>query len=164
MIDYSPKHTPLLHGIVLTKDQALKTPEDQHFMTDKPYHEVLRSIMYTQVATRPDLSYAISTLSKFASNPGKPHWNAMIHVLHYIKGSLHFKITYRGKGHTDLAPVEYVDADYGSDLDMCHSCARQVFIQAGGPTSWGAQLLPTVALSTTEAEYMAVSWGAKQIK
>ena len=77
---------------------------------------------------------------------------------------LHFKITYRGKGYTDLTPVGYIDADYGGDPNTCRSCAGQVFVQAGGPTLWGAQLLLTVALSTTKAEYMAVSRGAKQSK
>ena len=81
MANCSLRHTPLLHGIVLTKEQAPKTLEEEHFMKDKPYHKVLRSIMYAQVATCPDLSYAISMVSKFASNPGKPHWDAMMHIL-----------------------------------------------------------------------------------
>jgi hypothetical protein len=56
-----------------------------------------------------------------------------------------------------------VDADYGGDIDSRRSCAGYVFLQAGGPTAWSAQYQPTVALSTTEAEYMAVSRAAKQI-
>jgi hypothetical protein len=87
-----------------------------------------------------------------------------MHVLRYIKATLHFKITYGGKGFTDLAPVGYVDADYGGDIDTRRSCAGHVFMQAGGPTAWGSQYQKTVALSTTEAEYMSLARSAKQIK
>jgi len=139
-----------------------KTQEDRSFMADKPYRELLGSIMYAQIATRPDLSYSVSTLSKFASNPGPTHWNALTHVLRYIKGTLDYKITYGGE-FRDLRPVGYVDADFGGDLDNRRSCSGHVFIQAGGPTVWGTQYQPTVALSTTEAEYMALTRGMKQI-
>ena len=89
-------------------------------MADKPYRELLGSIMYAQIVTRPDLSYAVSTLSKFMSNPGKTHWNALTHVLRYIRGTLAYKITYGGKC-KDLAPIGYVDANYAGDLNHCCS-------------------------------------------
>jgi hypothetical protein len=132
-------------------------------MKDKPYREVLGSVMYAQIATRPDLSYAVSTLSKFSSDPGKPHWMALMHVLQYIKGTLDYKITYGGSGNTSLTPYGYVDADYGGDRDTRRSCSGHVFFMAGGPVAWGAKYQPTVALSTTEAEYMALTRAAQQI-
>jgi hypothetical protein len=162
MTDCNPCTTPLPPGAILTKDQAPQTAEDRAVMADKPYRELLGSIMYAQIATRPDLSYAVSTLSKFASNPRKNHWNALTHVLRYIQGTLDYRITYGGK-YKDLAPIGYVDADYAGNLDNRRSCAGNVFIQAGGPTAWGSQYQPTVALSTTEAEYMALTRGMKQI-
>jgi hypothetical protein len=163
MMDCNSKPTPLPLGIVLSKDQSPKSQEDRKLMADKPYREVLGSIMYAQIGTRPDLSYAVSTLSKYASNPGIAHWQALIHVLRYIKATLHYKITYGGDCFKDLKPTGWVDADYGGDIDSRRSCAGYVFIQAGGPTAWSAQYQPMVALSTTEAEYMAVSCAAKQI-
>ena len=120
MIDCNPRTTPLPPGTTLTKEQAPQTTEQQVFMADKPYRELLGSIMYAQIATRPDLSYAISTLSKFASNPGKTHWNALTHILHYIRGTLAYKITCGGKC-KDLAPIGYVDANYAGDLNHCCS-------------------------------------------
>ena len=86
-------------------------------MADKPYCKALGSVMYAQVATHPDLSYAVSTLSKYSSNPGKPHWDALTYVLWYIKGTLHFKITYGDKGFMNLAPMGHVNADYAGDID-----------------------------------------------
>jgi hypothetical protein len=163
MSDCNAKSTPLPLGITLSKDQSPKSQEDRKVMADKPYREVLGSVMYAQIGTRPDLSYAVSTLSKYASNPGLTHWQALMHVLRYIKATLHYKITYGGDRFKDLKPIGWVDADYGGDIDSRRLCAGYVFIQAGGPTAWSAQYQPTVALSTTEAEYMAVSRGAKQI-
>ena len=162
MTDCNPRMTPLPPSIVLTKEQTPQTTEQCTFMADKPYRELLRSIMYAQIATQPDLSYARSMLSKYASNPGKTHWNALTHVLRYIRGTLGFRITYGGK-HNDLAPIGYVNTDYAGDLNDRCSRAGHVFVQAGGPTAWGSQYQPTIALSTTEAEYMALTRVMKQI-
>ena len=156
MADCNPRGTPLPTGMVLTWDIAPITTEDCAFMANKPYQELLGSIMYTQIATWPNLSYAISTLSKFASNPGRTHWNALTHVLHYIKGTIEYMITY-GRDNKDIWLIGYVDTDYSSNLDNRRSCSGHIFVQAGGPTSWGTQYQPTVALSTTEAKYMALT-------
>ena len=86
-----------------------------------------------------------------------------MHILQYIKATLHYKITYGGDSSKDLKPIGWVDADYGGDVDSRKSCMGYVFIQAGGPTAWSAQYQPTVALSMTKAEYMAVPHAAKQI-
>ncbi len=61
-------------------------------MEDKPYREVLGSIMYTQVWTHPDLSHAVVLLSHFAANPRVQHWKALMHVLWYIKGTLNYSL------------------------------------------------------------------------
>jgi Reverse transcriptase (RNA-dependent DNA polymerase) len=163
MTECNPWPTPLSLGVELTKGQAPLTEADQHFMKNKPYWEVLSSVMYTQMATRPDLSYAVSTLSKFSSNPGKLHWTALMHVLQYIKGTLDNKITYGGSGRTSLTPYRYVDADYGGDRDTRCSCSGHMFFMAGGLVAWGAKYQLTFALSMTEAEYMALTRAAQQV-
>jgi hypothetical protein len=70
---------------------------------------------------------------------------------HYI-----YKITYGGGDFKDLRLIGWVDADYGGDVDSRRLCIGYIFTQAGGPTAWSAQYQQTIALSTTEAEYMAV--------
>jgi hypothetical protein len=77
MSDCNSCSTPLLTGVILNKSQAPTTEEEQYFMRDKPYREVLGAVMYTQIATRPDILYAVATLTKFASNPGPPHCAAL---------------------------------------------------------------------------------------
>ena len=100
--------------------------------------------MYAQIGTQPDLSCAVSTLSKYASSPGAAHWHALMHVLRYIKATLDYEITYGGNGFKDLRLTGWVDADYGGDIDLRRSCAGYVFLQAVGPTAWSAQYQQTV--------------------
>jgi len=163
MLNCASCPTSLPLGIELTKAQAPSTDAEHHFMKDKPYMRYLGSVMYAQIAMRPDLSYAVSTLSKFGSNPGKPHWLVLMHILQYIKGSLDYKITYGGPGNTSLTPYGHVDADYGSDRDTWCSCSGHVFFMAGGPVALGAKYQLTIALFTMEAEYMALTQAAQQI-
>ena len=160
MADCNPKSTPLPPGIVLSESDSRKTDEDQHFMMDKPYREALGSCMWVQVATRPDIAFAVSVLSHFQSNPGPAHWKAMLHLLAYLKGSINYKISYSWGG--DLAPIGFVDADYAGDIDTRGSTSGYVFTMAGGPVSWSSKRQATVALSTTEAEYMSLTRAAQQ--
>ena len=103
-------------------------------MMHKPYCEALGSCMWVQVATHPDIPFAVSVLSHFQSNPGPAHWTAMLHLLAYLKGSINYKISYSWGG--DLAPIGFVDADYAGDIDTCCSTSGYVFTIAGGPVSW----------------------------
>lgn len=164
MANCAPQSTPLPLGIILTKAQAPSTTEEREYMADKPYREVLGAIMYAQLGTRPDLSFAVSTLSRFASCAGVAHWKAMLHVLQYIKGTLNYKLTYGGTGCTSITPYGFTDSDYGGDTETRCSVSGYVFIQAGGPTAWGTKYQPTIAMSTTEAEYMAMSRAAQQLQ
>lgn len=130
---------------------------------DKPYHEALGSIMYAQISTHPNLSFSISTLSKFSLDPGCEHWCSVIHVFQYIKGTLHYTIVLEGKGFNSIMPYRYVDSNYGGDIDTRCSCAGHILLQSGRPTAWGSQYQLTVTLSMTEAEYMVLMCSARQL-
>ena len=160
MLHCNTKSTPLPSGATLSESDSPKTDEDRHYMKDKPYREALGSCMWAQVATRPDIAYALSVLARFQTNPGPAHWKAMLHLLAYLKGTLHYKITYQRGGNID--PIGFVDADYAGDIDMRRSTSGYVFTMASGPVSWSAKRQATVALSTTEAEYMALTRAAQQ--
>ncbi|EDR06651.1 retrovirus-related pol polyprotein [Laccaria bicolor S238N-H82] len=160
MLHCNAKPTPLPSGITLSESDCPKTDEDRHYMKDKPYREALGSCMWAQVATRPDIAYALSVLARFQGNPGPAHWKAMLHLLAYLKGTIGYKITYNRGGSLD--PIGFVDADYAGDVDTRRSTSGYVFTIAGGPVSWSAKRQATVALSTTEAEYMALTHAAQQ--
>jgi hypothetical protein len=130
-------------------------------MADKPYCAVLGSVMWGQLATRPDLSFAVSLLARFQINPGIDHWNGLMHVIGYIKNTLDYGLTYYRD--SDLSPIAYVDADYGGCRDTRRSTSGYVFMMAGGAVTWSSKRQTTVALSTVEAEYVAMSRCAQQM-
>ena len=84
-------------------------------MADIPYRSVVGSLMYLAVRTRPDLSMAVSALSRHCQAPQPEHWEAAKRVLRYVKGTAG-----EGLGYSlgeDLALWGYSDASYGSDQE-----------------------------------------------
>jgi hypothetical protein len=122
-------------------------------MADKPYREVVGSIQHAANTTRPDIAYSVN-LATFLQNPGPAHWKAVQHLLSYLKGSLHYKITYRRGIASGIRPLGWVNANYAADLDTRRSTSGEVFMMSGSPVSWPAKKQAMVALSTTEAEYV----------
>ncbi|XP_046472611.1 uncharacterized protein [Neodiprion pinetum] len=155
MADCKPAVTPTDPNQKLTKDMSPKNNEEIEEMSRIPYQEAIGSILYVAQGTRPDLSYAINTVSKFNNNPGKAHWSAVKRILRYLKGTSKMRLEFSAKANTDL--IGYCDADWASDTDERRSCTGYVFILQGAAISWNCKRQHTVALSTTEAEYMALS-------
>lgn len=162
MTDCNPCYTPLPSGTILTSDMSPKNDAEHVFMHDKPYQQLLGTLMWAQAAMRPDLSFTITLLARFQSNPGPAHWKALLHVLAYVKGTLNYRIVYSKDLGGSTKPVGYVDADYGGDLDTRRSTSGYIYMMAGGPVSWSSKHQQTVAFSTTEAEYMAMTRGSQQ--
>ena len=163
MQDCNPKATPL--PTRLNVHQDLDDPlssDDIAFMKDKPYREALGSIMWLQVGTRPDLSFAVNVLSRYQSNPGPIHWKMLVHVLAYIKGTVDYKIVYSPGTSDGLTVSGFADSDYAGDEDNSRSTDGNVFTMAGGPVSWSSKRQPVVAKSTTEAEYYALARACQQ--
>ncbi|RVW66263.1 Retrovirus-related Pol polyprotein from transposon TNT 1-94 [Vitis vinifera] len=72
---------PFRHGIVLSKDQSPKTPEEIESMKAVPYASAVGSLMYAMLCTRPDICFAVGMVSRFQSNPGREHWTAVKHII-----------------------------------------------------------------------------------
>ena len=107
----TPQNMPLPIGIILDNNMSAKTDSEKKTMDDKPYRSILGSVMWGQLATRPDLSLSVSLLAHFQANPGIDHWNALMHVIGYIKNTLDYGLTYSRDA--ELSLHAYVDADYG---------------------------------------------------
>ena len=90
----TPRNTPLPIGIILDSNMSPKTDSEKKEMDGKPYRSILGSVMWGQLATRPDLAFSISLLARFQANPGIEHWKALIHVIGYIKNTLNYGLTY----------------------------------------------------------------------
>ncbi|XP_062085360.1 secreted RxLR effector protein 161-like [Humulus lupulus] len=126
-------------------------------MDNVPYASGVGSLMYAMVCARPDLAQAMCIVSKFISNPGESHWEALKWILRYIKDTLDVGLIYDSSFTNKDEVVGYVDSDYAGCLDTRRSTTGYVFIAQGGCINWKATLQKVVALSSTEAEYMAVT-------
>jgi len=135
-----------------------KTDSEKKEMASKPYRPVLGSVMWGQLATRPDLLFAVSLLAHFQADPGIEHWKGLLHDIGYIKNTMDYSLTYSRDA--DLTPLTYVDADYGGCKDTHQSTSGYVFIMAGGAVTWSSKRQATAALSTVEAEYVEAEYVA----
>jgi hypothetical protein len=150
------KAIPLTVGTQLTK----ATDDSQLLDKEKyGYAELVGSLLYLSVCTRPDIAQAVGALSRFMSQPTMQHWLAAKGVLRYLNGTIHTGITY---GRVVAPLVGYCDADFAGDLDTRRSTTGYVFVLNGGAISWSSRRQPTVAVSTAEAEYMAAAHAIKE--
>ncbi|CAA0841643.1 cysteine-rich RLK (RECEPTOR-like protein kinase) 8 [Striga hermonthica] len=129
-------------------------------MAGVPYSSTVGSLMYSMVCTSPDIAYAVGIVSMYLSNPGKDHWEAVKWILRYLKGSGNKSLCF---GRKNPILEGYTDADMAGDLDSRKSTSGFVFTFAGGAVSWQSKLQKSVALSTTEAEYIAMTEAGKEM-
>ena len=158
--DVRAASTPLAPGCALSKAMSPQTEKERTLARMQPYRELVGSLMYLMVCTRPDIAFAISQLSRYTSNHGSGHWSALMHVIRYVKGSRSLGITYRAD--TQMYPRLYSDASYASDIDSSKSVSAYVSYVGGGPISWKSKLQSTTALSTCESEYIALCAAAQE--
>jgi hypothetical protein len=146
----------------LTSDMCPSTESDVRFMNDKPYRQVVGCLMYAMVATRPDIAYAVGSVCRFLHNPGPQHWNAVLHILRYLRGHSNLGLSFSGKP-SDLRQLHgYCDADWAGDQDTRRSTTGYIFRLCGAAISWKSRLQKTPALSSTEAEYMSAGAGVQE--
>ena len=153
----TPVQTPLNPGVSLSHDQCPKTAEDVEAMRSVPYSHAVGSLMYLAISTHPDIAYAVGVLSRFSSNPGMSHWAAVKHLFRYLKVTMDYKLTYRPDPCSTSLFTTYSDADHGGCKDSGKSTGAYVVKMGSGAVSWRSKLQTIVALSTTEAEYIAAT-------
>lgn len=154
MEECKPIATPLDIKVKLEKLTNEEYDKEASKMEDVPYKSAVGSLMYAMVATRPDLAFAISTVSQHMAKPGWSHWMAVKRIMRYLKGSKHLRL--RLGGH-HITLVGYCNADWAGDGNGRKSTTGYAFLIGDGEVSWSSKRQPTVALSTTEAEYMPAS-------
>ena len=155
-----PVSTPLATHFKLSRKCCPVTEEERDEMSSIPYASAVGSLMYAMVSTRPDIAHAVGTVSRYLSNPGKSHWNAVKWILRYLRGTSKLCICFGGS-----KPIleGFTDADMAGDLDGRKSTSGFLFTFAGGAISWQSKLQKCVALSTTEAEYIAATEAGKEM-
>jgi hypothetical protein len=152
--------SPLTTNFKLTDRDCPSSKKEIEEMDRIPYASAVGSLMYAMVCTRPDIAYAVGVVSRFLSNPGEKHWEAVKWILRYLRGTSKLGITF-GNGEPML--VGYTDSDMAGNKDNMKSTSGYLMTFAGGAVSWQSRLQKCVALSTTEAEYMAATEACKEL-
>jgi hypothetical protein len=134
-------------SIVPNSDQPL---DKQVF----PFPTLIGKLLNCSNCTRPDITTAVNHLSRYMGNPTVNHWAQAKRVLRYISGTRSFCLTFNGN--ISLDPIMWQDSSFG-DGDNNRSRTGFIAMMCGAPVVWGSKLHSTVALSTVEAEYMAIS-------
>lgn len=170
-IDQKKYITDLLSKFGMTDCNSASTPMDvnQKFrkpvpeeIIDVPYQELIGSLLFAARITRPDIMFAVNFLSKFNTCPGKDQWTAAKRILRYLKGSIDKKLMYSRDNQPDIEIVGYCDADFAADVEDRKSISGFVYMMSGGAVTWNSRKQQTVALSTTESEYMSISCAVQE--
>ena len=155
-----PVSTPLTSSIRLSELNSTQSEAEKEYMARIPYASVVGSLMYVMVCIRPDLAQAVGVVSRFMSNLRKEHCLVVKRILRYLKGTSDIGLVYRDDNSCSL--TRYSDSDFVADLDARRSVTGYTFTIGNSLVSWKATLQPIVALSTTEAKYMALTEAAKE--
>ncbi|XP_057973375.1 secreted RxLR effector protein 161-like [Malania oleifera] len=121
---------PIVPGIRLVKD------EEGSKVNATMYKHLVGSLMYL-TATRSDLMYVVSLISRFMASPTELHLQAVKRVLRYLKGTVDLGIFYRKEGDGEL--MAYTDNDYAGDVDDKKSTSGYVFLLSEGAVSWSSK-------------------------
>lgn len=159
MSDARSEKIPFSSHFKISSELCPETEEDHEYMSRIPYSNAVGSLMYAMICTRPDIAHAVSVVSRYMANPGKGHWQAVKWIFRYLQGTTDLSLEF---GRNDDSLIGYVDADYAGDRDKRRSMTGYIFTMGRCAVSWKATLQSTVALSTTEAEYMAAAEGIKE--
>ncbi|XP_062081225.1 secreted RxLR effector protein 161-like [Humulus lupulus] len=152
---------PIISQYKISRDKCPKTDKETEEMNKVPYSNVVGSIMYLMVSTRPEIAYAISVLSKYMSNLGKLNWLAMKWIFRYLIGTTDIGLVFKQSQNPTLVEG-FCDSDYAGDRDTRRSTSAYYFLVWENCISWKVQLQPVVALSTTKAVYVSATEAIKE--
>jgi hypothetical protein len=134
--------------------KLLKSENKDNCCSKEMYQSAVGSLLYLATRTGPDISFAVSNVPRFDAEPNNTHWSAVKRIMRYIKGTVHLGLSYT-RGASDL--VGYSDADWAGDCNDRKLTSGYVFLLSGAAVSWKSKKQSCVALSTAEAEYVALS-------
>ena len=148
--------TPLPAGYVPTLSVGAPNPEIQ-----SRFQIVIGSLLYLMLGTCPDIAFAVTKLAQHAANPSKEHLKQALYICHYLVGTSKYQLTYNGTSGEGISAC--TDSDWALDNSTRWSQTGYFIKLAKGLISWTSRAQKTIALSSTEAEYMALSDCSRQV-
>ena len=155
----------LLDKYGLKDANSVSTPSDPSLTLEKAtdkckifnteiYQSAVGSLLYLCTKTRPDITFSVCNVAKFCSKPTFTHWSAVKRIFRYLKGTIDYGLLYSKQ---DLNCIGYSDADWAGDKSDRKSTSGYCFKLSSSIISWRSSKQTCVALSTAEAEYVALA-------
>ena len=138
-------------------------PEEQ--LTNAPYRAAIGCLLYLSQCTRPDITHAVAVLARFGANPAERHWIAVKRIFRYLQGTKDYALVFRQPVAVPApsnALVGFSDSSWGDDLDKRRSSGGYIFQLYGNSITWSSKLQKCIALSSCEAEYVAIASACRE--
>ncbi|GBP26795.1 Retrovirus-related Pol polyprotein from transposon TNT 1-94 [Eumeta japonica] len=154
-----------------TFSPTVRVPVDPHSRLEKsvqlpdknlPYREAVGSLMHVAILSRPYIMFAVNLVSRFLNCYDESHWTAVKKILKYLKDTINYGLCYITSSKSSEL-IGFSDADYANDVTTRRSTTGYIFIKNGAAVTWSSQRQHTVALSITEAEFMAACAATKEV-
>src|SRR5258707_4065308 len=158
LVDLKPLSMPMDTSTWLTTEQAPASAAEHAIMHDMPYCKAIGALNWAALATHPDITFVVATVTRFAANPSPAHWDAIKCIYHYLAGTCDLWLSYR---ETRRTLERYANADGSMAKDRC-AIMGYAFLIDSGTVLWSSKWQEIVSLLTTESEYMATTHGMKE--
>ena len=162
----------LLSSFGFSDANAVSTPADYQQILEVegerdevnfPYRQAVGSLIYLAIGTRPDISFAVSYVSRFMEHPSKSHVTALKRIFRYLKGTCDYGILFSSKNANNFKFYIYSDADYAGCVQTRRSTTGYCLMLGTGIVSWCSERQSSVSHSTAESEYIAASQASREL-
>ena len=151
-------------------DTSVKLKKSEIISEDNPkednilYRQAVGSLMYLMLGMRPDISFAVNKVAQYSTCYDNTHWTAMKRIFRYIKGTANHTLILGGSNlsRSSISLSGSCDADWAGDLDDRRSTTGYLFHVNHGCISWQTHKQASVATSSMQAEYQALSTATKE--
>ena len=153
----SIQSVPLRVGVKLEEFDEDKRAENW------PFRELVGSLMWLSISTRPDISNAVLAVARYCTAPRAFHWKAVLGILEYINGTSEYGIMFQRGTLSSVSLEVFADADYASKATDRRSVSGGVIMCGVANVCWFSRTQKYVTLSTSKAEYVALGEAVKEL-
>ena len=152
-----PISTPVDHDA-----KFVSIPKDKEPIDVNLYQAVIGSLNYAAICTRPDISPAVGIFSRYMQRPGKEHWIGIKRVLRYVKGMINHGLVFNDQNE-NFKLEAFSDSDWAGCVETRKSTSGNMCRLGNAIIAWKSKKQPIVALSSTEAEYIALCAATQEV-